>query len=145
MSGPATVVVAGCLTAGIAWKSDDGLVADDYYKQGLAINRELAREQAARALGLGARVTFNPEHTAVRVAVTGEIGTAAPVLALVHPTLRGEDQVVQLTSLGGGLYEGVLRSPRGKVVRVRLEDASRRQWRISGTWKTREDVAALAP
>ena len=59
--------------------------------------------------------------------------------------LRGEDQVVQLTSLGGGLYEGVLRSPRGKVVRVRLEDASRLQWRISGTWKTREDVAALAP
>src|SRR4051812_31343236 len=31
MSGPAIVVVAGCLTAGIAWKSDDGLVADDYY------------------------------------------------------------------------------------------------------------------
>ena len=50
MAGPAIVVVAGFATLAIAVKTDDGLVADDYYKQGLAINRVLrARRAGARA------------------------------------------------------------------------------------------------
>ena len=51
MAGPAVVVVAGVVTAWIAFSGADGLVADDYYKQGLAINKVLAREQRAAFLG----------------------------------------------------------------------------------------------
>jgi hypothetical protein len=51
ISGPATVLVAGAITMWIAFSTSDGLVADDYYKQGLAINKRLAREDAARARG----------------------------------------------------------------------------------------------
>ena len=39
MAGPAAVVVAGAITLWIAFASADGLVAGDYYKQGLAINQ----------------------------------------------------------------------------------------------------------
>ena len=44
MSGPAIVVVAGIGTAIIAFRTSDGLVADDYYKQGLVINQTLKRD-----------------------------------------------------------------------------------------------------
>ncbi|MBK6357531.1 MAG: FixH family protein [Betaproteobacteria bacterium] len=37
IAGPATVVVAGFITLWMAVVSDDGLVTDDYYKQGLAV------------------------------------------------------------------------------------------------------------
>ena len=36
--GPAAVIVAGVYTTILAFSSTDGLVADDYYKQGLMIN-----------------------------------------------------------------------------------------------------------
>ena len=58
MSGPAAVLVAGSVTMWIAFASADALVAEDYYKQGLAINKRLGREQAARSLGLDASVVF---------------------------------------------------------------------------------------
>src|SRR3970040_1429840 len=56
MSGPAAVLVAGAATAWIAFAGADGLVADDYYKRGLAINKLLAREQEAGRLGISAQI-----------------------------------------------------------------------------------------
>ena len=41
MMGPAIVIVAGFYTLWLAIQSNDGLVADDYYKRGLAINQTL--------------------------------------------------------------------------------------------------------
>jgi len=54
MAGPAIVVVAALATAWLAWSTDDGVVADDYYKRGLVINKQLARSDRGEALGLGA-------------------------------------------------------------------------------------------
>ena len=42
------MIVAGVYTTVLAFTSSDGLVADDYYKQGLAINKTLKREERAR-------------------------------------------------------------------------------------------------
>ena len=47
MAGPVAAVVAGAITLWIAVTHQDALVADDYYKQGLAINRTLDRQTAA--------------------------------------------------------------------------------------------------
>ena len=47
MAGPFTVVVAGMITLWLALESSDGMVADDYYKRGLAINQTLSRERLA--------------------------------------------------------------------------------------------------
>jgi hypothetical protein len=55
---PATAIVAGGITLWLAIKSFDGLVTDDYYKQGLAINQTLARANTAQDMGLLARVRF---------------------------------------------------------------------------------------
>ena len=52
MAGPAAVVVAGFATLWLAVSSNDGLVADDYYKQGLAINQTLQREALTRGMAI---------------------------------------------------------------------------------------------
>ena len=51
ISGPAVVVVAGTVTAVLAVRTQDGLVADDYYKQGLSVNKDLSRDLAAKTAG----------------------------------------------------------------------------------------------
>ena len=142
MAGPAAVVVAGAITAVLAVTSFDGLVADDYYRQGLAVNREISREDAARALGISATLQFSPDHRRVRVLVAG--AEAAPALSLVHPTIAGEDQRVALARVAPGIFEGAIRPPPGRRVGLRLEDGEGR-WRLHGDWVLKEGGARLAP
>jgi uncharacterized protein len=145
MSGPAIVVLAGLYTTALAIASNDGVVADDYYKQGLAINRVLERERHAAALGVGATLRFNDSRDRVRVALrsSGE-APAALRLALLHATMAGEDQEIALVPIAPGLYEGALRSPRAAAWRVRLEDA-RGNWRLTGAWRIGEESVTLRP
>jgi hypothetical protein len=49
IAGPAIVVVAGFVTLGLALSSPNPLVAQDYYRKGIEINKTLA-EQAAKGL-----------------------------------------------------------------------------------------------
>ena len=44
LAGPAVVVVAAMATLWLAVTSDDGVVADDYYRRGLLINKDLCVE-----------------------------------------------------------------------------------------------------
>ena len=143
MAGPAIVVVAGIVTAVIAVKTSDGLVADDYYKQGLAINRVIEREERARALGVSASVQFGEDRAHVRVILRAP-GTAprALRLTLVHPTRAGQDQVIALAPTGEGTYVGAMGVPRGAVMGLRLED-DEAGWRIVGTWPTEESSVSL--
>ena len=45
IAGPAAVVVAGFVTLAIAIRTPDPVIADDYYKRGLDINKTLAAEK----------------------------------------------------------------------------------------------------
>ena len=134
MSGPALVVVAGVITAVIAIRTSDGLVADDYYKQGLMVNRVAERETRALALGIAAKVVFNEERDRVRVILASN----APLpnglrLTLVHPT-RHADQAIALRHAGAGLYEGRLNPPPNAAWRIALEDTAG-TWRVAGRWR----------
>lgn len=56
IAGPAIVVVAGFITLAIALRVPDPLVAEDYYRRGLEINKTLAeREGQAMAPALQGR------------------------------------------------------------------------------------------
>ena len=48
VAGPAIVVVAGLTTAWIAMRAPDPVLAEDYYRQGIEINRTLEAREAAR-------------------------------------------------------------------------------------------------
>jgi hypothetical protein len=113
MAGPAIVVVAGLATAYLAWSTDDGVVADDYYRRGLLINKTLERGERGVALGLGAVVRIAPDGT-VRVEVTGETAAAARgtvTLRLIHATRAGHDRIADLARSADGGYQGRIEPP----------------------------------
>lgn len=127
MSGPAAVLVAGAVTIWIAAASSDGLVADDYYKQGLGINKTLAREEAARQLRVSAEVEIDSQ--AIRVKLHGQAPEALFV-HLAHATRAGHDQRLRLARTPAGAYEAELEPlPAGRW-RVVIEDP-RGTWRIA--------------
>jgi uncharacterized protein len=127
MSGPALVIVAGAVTMWIAFRSTDGLVAEDYYKQGLAINKVLAREEAARSKGISASVQLTAEK--IRLVLKGESPDVVFV-HMAHATRAGYDQRLRLVRGADGTYEEALPPlPAGRW-RVAVEDA-RSTWRVA--------------
>jgi uncharacterized protein len=126
MSGPAAVLVAGVVTTWIAFASADGLVAEDYYKQGLAINKRLAREEAARALGVEAAIAVRDGR--IRVELKGQAPEALFV-RLAHATRAGYDQRLRLAPAGPGAYETELPPLAAGRWQAVIEDP-RASWRI---------------
>jgi hypothetical protein len=125
MAGPAVVLVAGAATTWIAFASADGLVAEDYYKQGLGINRRLAREDAARALGISARVDLDGS---LKVFLNGAAPEALFV-HLAHATRAGHDVRLRLAPVRPGIYQAALPElPAGRW-RIVIEDP-RGAWRV---------------
>jgi uncharacterized protein len=143
MSGPAAVVIAGTFTAVLAVRSADGLVAEDYYRRGLAINRTLARAESARRLGVHASVVIGDAR--VRVALSGPARDAALRLTLVHPVLAERDARVELRPAGdAGAYQGALPAGLSAPRKIVLEDVSG-VWRLTGNWDGRAGGVALEP
>lgn len=110
MLGPAIVVVAGFFTLWLAVTSDDGLVADDYYKRGLGINRTLARTERAAALRLSARVDVDATGSVHVVLVSPDRDPATmPAsirLLITHPTRAGFDRRTNVLRGPDGSYSG---------------------------------------
>lgn len=142
MTGPAVVVVAGIATAVIALRTSDGLVADDYYKQGLAVNQQLQRDHQAQSLGLKAELMRSGQQ--LRVVLTSLGKEEMPkqlTLKVVHPTRAGEDQNVAMQAEGAGVYGGKLTRELAGRWYVMLDDSSGK-WRLQGDWKV-DDGAPL--
>ncbi len=131
ISLPATAVVAGLATAWIAVASDDGLVVDDYYKQGMAIQMTIDRAREAARQGLSADLVFTAEFVEVRL----KSAQNAPLpnalfLTVSHPTRGGLDQAVSLVGRDGNYNAGLAALQPGHW-NILLEDESR-QWRLNG-------------
>lgn len=130
---PASAIVGGMITLWLAIKSFDGLVADDYYKQGLAINQTLAKGSKAREMGLVGLVKIKSDN--LSVALKANANTVLPtklILTLAHPTKSGSDQIFELTQVRGEFKSSIaapLASAHWKVI---IEDESH-SWRLSGT------------
>ncbi|HKK04593.1 MAG TPA: FixH family protein [Gammaproteobacteria bacterium] len=95
---PASAVVAGLTTLGLAIHDRDGLVVDDYYKEGLAINRVLDRDHEAKQLGVYAEGQFD-KHTdrlVLRIGARKPLPVEAIRLRLMHPTRANMDVNVPL-------------------------------------------------
>jgi hypothetical protein len=128
MAGPAAVIVAGAVTIWLAFATSDGLVADDYYRRGLAINRELRRDEVAVERGITAEV--ERRDGVLRVRLAARAGLPEAVFArLVHATRPGQDQRLRLPRVAPGLYEAQLDGLAAGRWRLLIEDP-RGEWRI---------------
>lgn len=107
---PALAVVVGLFILQLAIRSNDGLVVDDYYREGLQINRLLHRDEAAASLGLSADITLDAHAGEISVALRArDAGTALPSLLslrLMHATRAGLDELVTLQRQPDGRYLG---------------------------------------
>jgi len=151
MIAPAVAVLSGATMLWLAITSYDGLVSDDYYKEGLAINQVLRRDERASELGYHAHASLSEDGSRVRVLLLGAPGSALPdtlQLRLAHPTRAGRDQTAVLHMRVSGQYEARLIPPETGRWRVSIEDVAG-TWRLAGTWHLPHDRAieleALAP
>jgi uncharacterized protein len=127
---PASVVVAALSTAYIANRDADDLVVQDYYKDGLAINRQLEKEERATALGISAQLQFSGNK--VTVAVTGPVAEPELRLLLSHPMEADRDFTVTLARAGAGLYSGTLDNGIAPHWHWTLVQPSANDWRLDG-------------
>ena len=133
ISLPAAAVVAGIVTINLAIKTDDGLVKDDYYKEGLGLHKDAARVKTAQQLGVVASLTHDPEQARVTVqlndAAVGQLDELT--LTLFHPTKHSQDQQIVIKSLGNRRYRADIAKLESANWKVSIEPTTR-QWRISG-------------
>lgn len=135
MAGPVLVIFAGVATVWLAIISNDGLVTDDYYKEGLAVNQRLHRDQEAAHLGLHADLMRSDLN--LRLLVVSSSTAVLPdrlVVKLAHPTVAGQDQSIVLQAEGQGVYAGKLAEAIGGRWLVSVED-SVGGWRLQGEWQ----------
>ncbi len=129
---PATAVVGGIITFVIAVKTFDGMVVDDYYKEGRAIVQTIGRVEHARELGLRAALKIRSESLRIELSATDGASVPARIrLTVAHPTRGGLDQ--ELTVAGtSGVYETPLAPlSTGRWLFV-IEDEAR-SWRMDGS------------
>jgi len=130
---PAAVVVAGLATWWIAERHADHLVVDDYYREGLAINRELGRRELAAALNVRAQLEIR--DALVRIRLEGESRPAALALYLSHPVDAGRDLRMRLARVSAGTYEAPWTNGDQRRWLWRLEPlavAEAERWRVDG-------------
>lgn len=139
--GPTIAVVACAITLWLAIVSNDGLVADDYYKRGKEIHLDLSRDISASQGGItGQLLVSNEAIPAFRLllsskeTVTGDIS-----LKLFHPSKETLDLTIPLTSMGGGMFEGKpaagLAPAPHWIISIEHTDPD---WRIRGNWVPKE-------
>lgn len=132
MAGPVVVIVAAVYTAYLAVSTADGVVAEDYYKQGLAANKTIASSENARKLGLAVALRTTAEGFALKL--TARDGSFQPppslVVTLSHPTRAGLDQTAVFERKNNE-YAGKLRLPASGHWLVLIEDEPK-SWRLMG-------------
>ncbi|PKO26648.1 MAG: hypothetical protein CVU32_03390, partial [Betaproteobacteria bacterium HGW-Betaproteobacteria-5] len=135
MAGPGVVIVAGFVTLWLAVVSNDGLVSDDYYKQGLAVNQSLQRDHQAGSLGLQGDVMRSGSSLRLLLRADSDAGLPSEiVLKLAHPTRAGQDQLIKMSMEGSGFYSGTLAADVSGRWLVSIEDPAAK-WRLQGEWQ----------
>lgn len=130
---PASAVIAGIATLIIAMHEPDGLVEDDYYKAGLAINQVLKRDRQAARLGVSALVRRDPEQgwVAVELMSREPLNIASLRLRLLHATRENFDRELELLREADGIFRARLGDVPAGAWNLQLQpiDSS---WRLTG-------------
>lgn len=133
ISLPLIAVIASIVTLNIAIETDDGLVTDDYYKEGLGIHRDADSAAKAKALQIAAQIGYDAETGAITLMLDRPLAEKARMLVLdvTHPTRSDQDQSVQVVAVDEQRYAGRIEAlgPANWKIKLQPEDKS---WRIDG-------------
>jgi len=150
---PLLTIVAGMVTLWIAFQRADSNVTEEYYKDGLAINRRIERDDQAATFGLNGRLSIaaagkaggsTPEaggasrpgvdaaNLAISLVLSGLPEAFEPqlTLSMTHPVRQSLDRRVVLEGVGAGRYVGGMQDGGAAGTRWTLAVESPR-WRMA--------------
>lgn len=135
---PGSSVIGGVLMIYLALTSADSLVKDSYYKDGMAINRQLDRDILAMKLGVEASIDFDVMQGAIFVTLLG-VDENGLVAELFHPT-DGERDLKSMLSRKNGekaMFQGSFGAPLTGRWYIELRD-------LDNAWRLRSRVVLPA-
>lgn len=141
---PSSAVIMGFHFLWLAVTTDDGLVADDYYKQGMAINRDLHRDSFAKENGISAHLEMDNAETWIKLILNKGVLEVYPEslqLKLQYAMHDHNDVNLVLNHGQGDQYIGMIRQPliQGKW----YLELSHGEWRLNGHFNARQPVNLL--
>lgn len=144
ISLPLSVVIASIVTINIAINTADGLVTDDYYKEGLGIHKDADSTAVAKRLGIAGALAYDADTGAVTIRFEKPLpADAGPLTLLVsHPTLPNQDQTTRLTPLDGSAQTGRI-EPLGPANWKVMIHPDGKPWRIDGRLSIPGDSARI--
>lgn len=129
---PASSIIYCAVFITMALTTENSLVSDDYYKDGLAINKRMERDLEAGSRGLSAEYLMSDTNR-LTVTLLGLDTTPQNtlILRLIHPTIDSRDELVRLSRVEGSQFE--VRLPHSLDGRwyLDLRDPSN-EWRLYG-------------
>ena len=128
---PAAIVVAGINMVFIAHEGADDLVVDEYYKDGLAINRKLEKRERAERLGISARLSISGND--ITVTTAGPVTASQLKLTLSHPLESDLDFEIFVVQSVPGEYRGSLPATVAPRWHWALRLPGDEGWRLDGT------------
>ncbi|MDO9194558.1 MAG: FixH family protein [Undibacterium sp.] len=141
VGGPLIVVCASIVTGVLAWRGSDKVVAEDYYKQGLMINKDLLRDSKARELQLSASITLDLAANRLKMTLSANRDLPDTVQVSLASSGKGLTSVTEvirrlpMKQLRPGEFEGDLSSNLSlasvKLFHVKVETT---EWRLTGDW-----------
>lgn len=143
VGGPLIVVCASIFTGVLAWRGSDKVVAEDYYKQGLMINKDLLRDANARELQMSAVISLDLVAHRLKMSVSANKplpDTVQMSLASSGGATTSVTEVIRrlpMQQISPGEYEGDMKLASnfsietGKLLHVKVETTD---WRLTGDW-----------
>ncbi|WP_395376762.1 FixH family protein [Marinicella sp. W31] len=129
---PACSVIAGITTVVIATRNADTVVVDDYYKQGLAINQRMDKQNQARDLGIRAELKY--DQAIVSLQISSETTEFQQLtLSFRHATQAHKDFSLQLKQRPDGSYFAAVPQDLSGKWQVSLQP-QHQQWELVNTW-----------
>jgi uncharacterized protein len=138
--GPLIFIIVLCMfTVSIAYHFSDDVVTDNYYKDGVMINKVLQQDQRAAALGLVAVVKFDKLTGEILISIDGVKNLPKQLLLFMdNPVKKDKDQQFLLQEVSVGLYRSDLPNPpqfSWYLTLVPESDMAKRkkaEWSLSG-------------
>jgi len=134
VGGPLSVVCAALFSGYLAFSGADKVVTEDYYKQGLMINKDLSRDAEARRLQLQAALHL---QAGGQINLTLRGAGELPDSILLSVATSNDDRLVETThrlpllKTAPGLYQGNLADTKATIMHIKLEGGN---WRLTGDW-----------
>jgi hypothetical protein len=127
-------VVLGLTMLNISFHIQDGLVTDEYSKEGLTINERIEKEERAKQLNTQIVLSKDISAGELSLQFSSKLDSQPDnlVLELIHPIIKDQDLKLVMTHQGSGRYTTQLdTAPDGKHY-LRIQALHNPDWVLKG-------------